>query len=68
LVLIILFCWNDENLEQISWSYYLKNWQKLLREIEQFQIQYLERVSANNFEKRNISNYESFEENYKRPN
>ncbi|XP_045807419.1 proton pump-interactor 1-like [Trifolium pratense] len=45
--------------KKIRWSYYLKNWQKLLREIEQFQIQCLERVSGNNFEKRNISNYES---------
>ncbi|XP_045802921.1 proton pump-interactor 1-like [Trifolium pratense] len=45
--------------KKIRWSYYLKNWQKLLREIEQFQIQCLERVSDNNFEKRNISNYES---------
>jgi hypothetical protein len=46
-------------LEQIRWSYYLKNWQKLLREIEQFQNQYLERVSGNVFEKGNIFNYES---------
>jgi len=36
----------------------LKNWQKLLREIEQFQIQYIERASGNDSVKENISNYE----------
>lgn len=43
----------------IRWSFYLKNWQKLLREIEQFQIQYMERASGNDPVKENISNYES---------
>ncbi|KAI5412960.1 hypothetical protein KIW84_057542 [Lathyrus oleraceus] len=40
-------------------SYYLKNWKQLLKEIEIFQIQYMERASGNDYVKGNISNFES---------
>ncbi|XP_058773903.1 uncharacterized protein LOC131648137 isoform X2 [Vicia villosa] len=45
--------------KRIRWSYCLKNWKMLLKEIEIFQIQYMERVSGNDFLKGNISNFES---------
>ncbi|TKY45888.1 proton pump-interactor [Spatholobus suberectus] len=42
----------------VRWNAYLNNWQKLLREIEQFQIQ-CERTAGNAFVKGKISNYET---------
>lgn len=54
----IFFSWNVGNLKQIRWNPYLNNWQKLLREIEQFQIQW-ERATGNASVQGKISNYKS---------
>jgi len=58
--------WNVEHLKQVRCNDYLNNWQKLLREIEQFEIQ-CQRASGsgNAYVKGKISNSESLRKTIK---
>ncbi|WJX74062.1 hypothetical protein P8452_57770 [Trifolium repens] len=57
---IIFYYPKVKNMEQSRENHYLNGWQKLMKEIEQFQIQLMERAIVEN-----ISNYESLKKTIK---
>lgn len=58
----IYYCWKVKNVEQIKRK---NDLDKLVIEIEQFQVKHMERHSGNDFEKGNISNYECLKQTIK---